>query len=86
MFDIEFEVIDKDGKPAKQKVFQNSWGLTTRTIGVLIMVHGDDTGLVLPPRVASTQVRVFVDIKLVTSLIGRYCARRSEQGKLEVQS
>ena len=33
--------------------WQNSWGLTTRTIGVCIMVHGDDKGLVLPPRVAA---------------------------------
>jgi prolyl-tRNA synthetase len=37
-------------------VFQNSWGLTTRTIGVMCMVHGDNTGLVLPPKVASVQV------------------------------
>ncbi|PKI82450.1 hypothetical protein MVES_003655 [Malassezia vespertilionis] len=37
-------------------VWQNSWGLSTRTIGVMVMVHGDDKGLVLPPRVASTQV------------------------------
>ena len=37
-------------------MWQNSWGLTTRTIGVMIMVHGDDKGLVLPPRVAPTQV------------------------------
>jgi prolyl-tRNA synthetase len=37
---------------------QNSWGLTTRTIGVMIMVHGDNKGLVLPPRVAGVQVVV----------------------------
>ena len=36
-------------------MWQNSWGLTTRSIGVLIMVHGDDRGLVLPPRVAPVQ-------------------------------
>mmetsp|Transcript_49208 Transcript_49208/g.96489 ORF Transcript_49208/g.96489 Transcript_49208/m.96489 type:complete len:268 (+) Transcript_49208:983-1786(+) len=48
MFDINFE--DEAGK--KQMVWQNSWGLTTRTIGVMIMVHGDDKGLVLPPRIA----------------------------------
>lgn len=52
MFDIWFE--DEKGK--KQFVWQNSWGLTTRTIGVMIMWHGDDKGLVLPPRVAATQV------------------------------
>jgi len=48
MFDIVFE--DQEGK--RREVWQNSWGLTTRTIGVMIMVHGDDKGLVLPPRVA----------------------------------
>lgn len=36
--------------------FQTSWGLSTRTIGALIMVHGDNDGLVLPPRIAPTQV------------------------------
>jgi len=35
--------------------WQTSWGLTTRTIGVAIMVHGDDKGLVMPPRVAPVQ-------------------------------
>eukprot|EP00501_MAST-03F_sp_TOSAG23-6_P002680 GSMAST32.ASY1.ANO1.2827.1 assembled CDS len=45
MFNISFE-----GENASiQFVWQNSWGLTTRTIGVMIMVHGDDKGLVLPP-------------------------------------
>lgn len=41
---------------AKIHVWQNSWGLSTRTIGVMVMVHGDNKGLVLPPRVASIQV------------------------------
>ena len=35
---------------------QNSWGITTRTIGVMVMVHGDDQGIVVPPRVARYQV------------------------------
>ncbi|KAI8988224.1 hypothetical protein BDF20DRAFT_813883 [Mycotypha africana] len=39
----------------KIHVWQNSWGLSTRTIGVLVMTHGDDKGLVLPPRVALIQ-------------------------------
>ncbi|KFH72404.1 prolyl-tRNA synthetase [Podila verticillata NRRL 6337] len=38
--------------------WQNSWGITTRSLGVMVMVHGDDKGLVLPPRVASVQVIV----------------------------
>ncbi|KAI5119372.1 hypothetical protein M0805_001048 [Coniferiporia weirii] len=42
----------------KVYAWQNSWGLSTRTIGVMVMIHGDDQGLVLPPRVASVQVIV----------------------------
>lgn len=52
MFEIVFE--DPESKE-KRYVYQNSWGLTTRTIGVMVMVHGDNKGLVLPPRVASIQ-------------------------------
>lgn len=39
-------------------VHQTSWGMSTRIIGAIIMVHGDDSGLVLPPRIAPTQVMV----------------------------
>ncbi|KAM5163294.1 bifunctional glutamate/proline--tRNA ligase isoform 4-T4 [Mantella aurantiaca] len=56
MFEIVFEDPKIPGE--KQYAFQNSWGLTTRTIGVMTMVHGDNMGLVLPPRVACVQVIV----------------------------
>lgn len=56
MFSIQFEDPDKPGD--KLYAWQNSWGLTTRTLGVLTMVHGDNKGLVLPPRVAPIQVVV----------------------------
>jgi len=36
--------------------WQNSWGLSTRTIGALVMIHGDDKGLVLPPNIAENKV------------------------------
>ena len=39
-------------------VHQTSWGVTTRLIGAIIMVHGDDTGLVLPPRIAPAQTMI----------------------------
>jgi prolyl-tRNA synthetase len=52
MFDIRFENAQGD----RPFVWQNSWGLTTRTIGVMLMVHGDDKGIVFPPKVAPTQV------------------------------
>lgn len=52
MFKINYE----DDQGIKSIPWQTSWGLTTRTIGVAVMVHGDNKGLVLPPRVAPTQV------------------------------
>jgi len=52
MFGIEFE----NEKEEKQYAWQNSWGMSTRTIGAMIMVHSDDKGLVLPPKVAPIQV------------------------------
>ncbi len=53
-FDIQYS--DKDNQ--LQYVHQTSWGMSTRIIGALIMVHGDDSGLVLPPRIAPTQIAV----------------------------
>ena len=53
-FGIQFS--DKDNQ--LKYVHQTSWGLSTRIIGAVIMVHGDDSGLVLPPRIAPTQVMV----------------------------
>ena len=53
-FGIQFT--DKDN--TLKFVHQTSWGMTTRMIGALIMVHGDDNGLVLPPRIAPVQVMI----------------------------
>ena len=51
-FDIHFT--GRDNK--QQYPHQTSWGMTTRLIGAIIMVHGDDNGLVLPPKIAPTQL------------------------------
>lgn len=53
-FDITYT--DKDNKLSY--VHQTSWGVSTRLIGGIIMVHGDDNGLVLPPAIAPTQVMI----------------------------
>ncbi len=53
-FDIQYT--DRDNK--LKYVYQTSWGMTTRLIGAVIMVHGDNSGLVLPPMVAPIQVEV----------------------------
>ena len=51
-----FEIQYTDNENKLQYVHQTSWGVTTRLIGAIIMVHGDDSGLVLPPKVAPVQV------------------------------
>lgn len=53
-----FEITFVDEKEKKQHVWQNSWGLSTRTIGIMILMHGDDKGLVLPPNLAPIQVAI----------------------------
>ena len=54
LFNISYE--DVNGN--KQYVYQNSWGFTTRSIGIMIMMHSDDKGLVLPPKVAPIQIMI----------------------------
>ena len=54
VFNIRFE--DKNQK--LQNVWQTSWGVSTRLVGALIMAHGDDSGLKIPPRIAPYQVVV----------------------------
>ena len=53
-FDVKFQ--NKEGKD--EYAYQTSWGISTRLIGALIMAHGDDRGLKLPPKVAPIQVVV----------------------------
>ncbi|KAI0944886.1 hypothetical protein AcW1_001710 [Taiwanofungus camphoratus] len=58
MFNIFVEDPADPTGQRKAHVWQNSWGLSTRAIGVMVMVHGDNQGLVLPPRVAAVQAVV----------------------------
>ena len=55
-FDITF--LDESGQ--QEHVWQTSWGVSTRLMGALVMVHGDDDGLRLPPRLAPVQVVVIL--------------------------
>ena len=73
------EYTDRENK--KRHPFQTSWGSTTRLIGAIIMTHGDDSGLVLPPAVAPVQVIVIPVaqhkpgvIEAATALTGRLTA------------
>jgi prolyl-tRNA synthetase len=55
-FAVAFNIQYLDRNNQQQYVYTTSWGVSTRLIGSIIMVHGDDRGLVLPPKVAPTQV------------------------------
>ena len=68
-FDIKF--LDKDG--VQKYVYTSSWGVSTRLIGALIMAHGDERGLVLPPKVVPTQV-VIVPIAAKKGGVMEACA------------
>src|SRR4029079_8909259 len=54
VFEINF--LDQDGE--RNFVWTTSWGMSTRILGGTLMMHGDDSGLILPPRVAPIQVIV----------------------------
>lgn len=70
--DISF--LDNNGE--RQYVWQTSWGFSTRSIGGLILAHGDDNGLVLPPRMAPTQVAI-VPVRPDPEVV-HYCERIAE--------
>lgn len=55
-FSKAFNIVFEDRDKEKKYVWQTSWGMTTRTVGTLVMVHSDDKGLVLPPRAAPIKI------------------------------
>ena len=78
MFNIEYET---ENARERAHPWQNSWGMTTRTIGVMVMTHGDDKGIVLPPRVASVQV-VFIPIPNSKLPEEKIAAMKAKTGEL----
>ncbi|MGB9959457.1 MAG: proline--tRNA ligase [Candidatus Bathyarchaeales archaeon] len=73
VFDIKF--IGEDEK--EHYVWQTSWGISTRVIGALVMVHGDDKGLVLPPKIAPVQA-VIIPIPYKDADADRIVAKAKE--------
>jgi len=71
-FGIQFA--DKDN--TLKNVYQTSWGMTTRMIGAIIMVHGDNSGLVLPPRIAPVQVMVIPIQQKKEGVLNKACEVR----------
>jgi len=76
---FDWTVLDKNGQ--KLYPWQNSWGLSTRSIGGLVMAHGDDQGLVLPPAIAPVQI-VIVPITQ-NPAIAKFCADLQKDLKME---
>lgn len=70
-FNISFQ--DKDGK--NKFVFQTSWGLSTRSIGGLILAHGDDKGLVIPPKLAPVRVIIIPVLGKRDDDVLKYCQK-----------
>ena len=81
-FSKAYDIGYLDGNNVRQYVHQTSWGVSTRMIGGLIMVHSDDNGLVLPPKIAPRQV-VIVPIgksEDVFNLANKYCESLKDAG------
>ena len=77
----EIQFADKDN--TLKYAYQTSWGMTTRMIGAIIMVHGDNSGLVLPPRIAPVQVMVIPirqDSEGVLDAAGGICSTLKDAG------
>ncbi|KAJ2904458.1 prolyl-tRNA synthetase [Zalerion maritima] len=76
MFEITVEDPNKQGDHIH--VWQNSWGLSTRVIGVMVMIHGDDKGLVLPPRIAKIQA-ILIPVGIVNKTAAEDKAKHAEK-------
>jgi len=73
VFDIKF--VGEDEK--EHYVWQTSWGISTRVIGAMVMVHGDDKGLIIPPKVAPVQA-VIIPIPYKTADVSTILAKAQE--------
>ena len=81
-FSRPFDITYSNASGSLEYVWQTSWGVSTRLVGALVMAHGDDFGLRLPPAVAPAQVVVMVvkDDAAVGETAARLCAELSAAG------
>lgn len=80
-FDVKFQ--DKDG--VMQVPYCTSWGFTTRTIGALVMSHGDQNGLIMPPRLAPVQVVIIPIYKTDAEKLAVFEKAEAIKGDLTAQ-
>lgn len=79
-FSKAFDITFKNKEEGVSHVWQTSWGFTTRSIGALIMQHGDDNGLRLPPRVAPVQAIVLPIRDVSRDVVGEIVAELKAAG------
>ncbi len=74
-FSKPFEITFQNREGREDFVWQTSWAITTRSIGALVLVHGDDNGLILPPKIAPMQVVIVPIMKTGgnANLVSAYC-------------
>jgi prolyl-tRNA synthetase len=84
-FSKPFEIKFLDRDTAEQYVWQTSWGISWRVIGAIIMVHGDDKGLILPPKISPTQVIIVPIYKDESKTVVKQKAYELEQKLKESQ-
>lgn len=75
--DITFQ--DREGK--SEYVWQNSWGFSTRSVGGMILVHGDDNGLKIPPKIAPVKAVIIPILGKKDEEILKYCQKIKSQIK-----
>lgn len=79
-FSVPFEITFQNRQGKEDHVWQTSWAITTRSIGALVLTHGDDNGLILPPKIAPIQVVIMPIVKKDgdTKTLIAYCAEMKE--------
>jgi prolyl-tRNA synthetase len=80
-FSVPFEIAFQNREGKLDHVWQTSWAITTRSIGALVLTHGDDAGLTLPPKIAPIQVVVMPITKkdsVKTKELLAYCGEMKE--------
>lgn len=81
-FSKAFNIQYNDKNSELQYVHQTSWGITTRLIGAIIMVHGDDSGLKLPPRIAPIQVVIVPIAQHKEGVLDKACELKERISKV----
>ncbi len=82
-----FNITFLDNQEKKRHPFQTSWGLSTRSIGGLVLVHGDDSGLIIPPKIADPQIVIIAlsdkqekQVKIIQAYAAKIHQNLEEQG------